>query len=477
MPSIKELISEYSSNPLFRDAEATEILINSGPYRRPTRVNDNAFINFDKVLTAKDIGSNSSLSTHRMLLNIYEADLYFLPRDPKKLDRTAEKQFYNAGNLLAGEKVRPILENKAFSFLNSDISTQGPWNGDMMLTYFNEYLQREQADAKLGFDASPLNRAILNADHPDQAAKHYLIQMAPDFLSESSAMARYSLGGYGQVQSALFNILIDEYGASVHEQKHSSLFEKAMASVDLEPDIHRYWQFYQASSLALTNYFHYVTKNKTEFFRYVGALFFTESSLINVAGNQSKLFKEIFGTHVDTLYFDEHHHIDRHHGDMVLKKLIMPLLNEYGDQVVPDILQGFEEFRYLQQLADEDLQAQIEWAGHINEAIEHGKNLYAQIEDGSVVVPLETFLEANDERSTTHTHPDDRLLVIESGEMDFWPMYGEEYHFRPGDILFVPKHRLHGSVVTSPECVYHQPLVDGMMRRYGETDNQEAECK
>ena len=465
MTSSKEIIREYSSNPLFQDAEAPEILITSGPYRRPTRVNDNSFINYDRPLDAAKISSNSSLSTHRMLLNIYESDLHFLPRDPEKFDRTAMAQFYSHDNILAGERARPILEKKAFSFLDLDISMQGPWSGQMLLTYFAAYLREEESNAALSFDSSPLNRSILEASDAACAARHYLIQMAPDFLSESSAMARYSLGAYGPVQSSLFNILIDEYGASVHDQKHSTLFEKTMESVGLVPELHHYWQFYQAPSLALTNYFHYVTKNKTEYFRYVGALFFTESSLVNVTGNQSKLMREVFGPRVDTQYFDEHHHIDRHHGEMGLKKLIEPLLNEYGDQIVPDILKGFEEFRYLQDLADKDLQVQIEWAGHLDEAIDYGKNLYAQIEDGSLEVPLETFIEANGERSTTHTHPDDRLLVIETGEMDFWPIYGDRYHFGPGDILFVPKHRLHGSVVTSAECVYHQPLADGMARR------------
>lgn len=457
-----DLIKDYCANPLFHDAEASEILIESGPYRRPCRVNDNNYINFDKPLSSKMIGSNSSLSTHRMLLNIYETDLHFLPRAPKKLDRESMDLFYSSKNILAGERVRPILENKAFSFLERDISVQGKWTSEMLMSYFFEYLEKEVKKGK-DLTPSPLEKSILESNEPSRSAKHYLIQMAPDFLSESSAMARYALGAYGPAQSSLFNILIDEYGASVHNQKHSTLFEKTMESVGLTPEIHKYWQFYQASSLALTNYFHYVTKNKSMYFRYIGALFFTESSLVNITSGQSKLMKEIFGSSVDTKYFDEHHHIDQHHGEMALKRLVEPLLNEYGSEVAPEILRGFEEFRYLQDLADKDLKEQIEWAGHIDLAIEHGIDIYSQIKNGSINVPLETFIEANGERSTTHTHPDDRLLVIESGEMDFWPIYGSEYKFKSGDILFVPKHRLHGSVVTSEDCVYHQPLAEGIV--------------
>ena len=43
--------------------------------------------------------------------------------------------------------------------------------------------------------------------------------------------------------------------------------------------------------------------------------------------------------------------------------------------------------------------------------------------------------------------------------MNFWPLYGDPMDLGPGDILQIPKHRLHGSVVTSDECVYHQPIA------------------
>ena len=88
------------------------------------------------------------------------------------------------------------------------------------------------------------------------------------------------------------------------------------------------------------------------------------------------------------------------------------------------------------------------------------EKFYSQIKERNLDVALETFVEANGERSTTHTHPDHRLLVIESGTMDFWPLLGEPLTLKAGDILSVPKHRLHESVVTSEECVYHQPIAN-----------------
>ena len=43
-----------------------------------------------------------------------------------------------------------------------------------------------------------------------------------------------------------------------------------------------------------------------------------------------------------------------------------------------------------------------------------------------------------------------------------------KHEFLPGDMTFIPRHRLHGSVVLSGECVYHQPVITSELdRRFG----------
>jgi quercetin dioxygenase-like cupin family protein len=65
-------------------------------------------------------------------------------------------------------------------------------------------------------------------------------------------------------------------------------------------------------------------------------------------------------------------------------------------------------------------------------------------------------------------HDEDRLLIIESGQMDFWNCLGARHTYVPGDMAFIPKHRLHGSVVLSGECVYHQPVISAELdARFG----------
>lgn len=457
--SSRSIISEYAENALFSDALEDEIILTSSPFRRPTRNFDNRFINFDRPLGGAELASNSSLSTQRLLLNIYEADMMFLPERGTPDTLSEMRNFYGYENAARSERARPILEKKAFAFLDDEIEIVGPWTGDMVVQYFEKFIVEEKNAAARGVEADPLLHKILHARGPDRLARHYLIQMASDFLSEASAMARNITGNYGALQSSLFNILIDEYGAGVHARKHSTLFEDTLKSVELRTNIHAYWQFYHASSLALTNYFHYLTKNRQYFFRYLGALFFTESSLVNTTRRQSEMLRGVFGKRVDTTYFDEHHHIDQHHGDMALHRLVVPALERFGDGIAGEIMLGFEQFRMLQRLADEDLLVQFEWADDLGYYRDLAAELYAKIESGLIEAPLETFVEALGERSTTHTHPDDRLLVIERGAMDFWPIFGDPLYLEQGAVMYIPRHRLHGSVVRSAECVYHQPIA------------------
>ncbi|SDL22647.1 Cupin domain-containing protein [Franzmannia pantelleriensis] len=233
-----------------------------------------------------------------------------------------------------------------------------------------------------------------------------------------------------------------------------------MNSLGLASDPHVYWQFYQPSSLMLNNYFHFITRNKRFFFKYIGALFYTEASLANISKEQAILVKDVFGNGVDTQYFDEHYHIDEHHGEMVLFRIIQPLLEQYGNQIVNDILLGFEEFQLLQRLADEDILIQLEWADNLDTYRDKGDELFHKL---PADVDLDTFDEALGERSTTHTHPDHRLLYIERGEMDFWSLVGDPVKLKEKDVLLIPKHRLHGSVVRSSSCLYHQPIIESML--------------
>lgn len=456
--SAADAIAAFATLPLHDEARAEELHLAGNPFRRPTRAKDLPFLPLERPLPLARLASNSALALHRLLLNVYERDLLFLPNTDDVAAWDAFEAFYGATAQRSADQARPCLEHLAFATLLPEIEITGTWNANLVGAYFRDFLEAEHR-AAIPPEEDPVLAAILRAQDPRAAAHHYLIQMAPDFLSEASAMARLAPGAYGPLQSALFNVLIDEYGAAVHRAKHSTLFEATLASRGLDPRPHFYWQFYQPSALMLTNYFHFITRNKAHFFRYLGALFYTESSLINVTRRQSVLLRRIFGNEIDTRYFDEHHHIDRHHSEMVLTRLIEPAIAAYGERAITGILRGFEEFRLLQRLADQDLADQLIWAGTL---MRNDPKLTPHLDRWNASqgeARSETFVESQDERSTTHIHPDDRLLVLETGAMDFYPLAGVTLHLTAGDALFIPGGRLHGSIVRTPECTYHQPIL------------------
>jgi Iron-containing redox enzyme len=449
----------FAENPVFEDAHDHEVTIEDNPFRRPLRRHDIAAQDFTRRLDKGGLTSNLALSANRILLNIYESDLLFLPPANSECGWRDFARFYDPTSKVLGEIVRPVLEDHLFGFLEDEIQMSGPWSAQVLKDYLHSWHETCQSAP------NEISKSILSASNPREAARFLLIQLAGDYLTEASAMARNVLGNYGEGLSELFKVLIDEYGNGVHEAKHSTLFESTLRSAGLHSGIHAYWQFYLPTSILLVNYFHYVSKNHSRYFRYLGALYNTEVSLIYATKVQTELLRTALGTDVDLRYFSEHSHIDRFHGEMAFDRLISPALARYGSSIIPEILRGFEEWRLLQEIADADLVSQIRFFDSISSIRPKAEALYGRIRSGAVEADLETFVEDLGERSTTHIHDDDRLLVIERGEMDFWPRHGNPMHLGPGAVLFIPRTRLHGSVVTTPQCVYHQPIVPPALAR------------
>lgn len=450
---LRSAIAKYAAHPLFAMAESDEVYVRENPFRRPCRPQDIPHLDFSKPLARNQLLTNSSLAAHRLLTNIYESDLVFLPSP--KAPRAWEdfRSFYADDYKVLGERVRPALERHVFGFLGG-IELPDVRSGADLLGYLNAW------PAECEKTESSLLRAVGSARSPELAARTFLAQMAGDFLSEASAMARNVLGNYGPALSNLFRIFNDEYGKGNHSRKHSTLYEDTLKSVGMFDNVHAYWQFYLPSSLALINYFHYVSRDHSRFLRYVGALVCTEVALVSFCRRTSQVLRSTFGSSVDTRYFDVHECVDKYHSTVAINDIVAPLLDAYGDAVVPEILAGFEEFKVLQDIADRDLIDQIRWGDDIDGQRVRAELIMAKLRDAQIDYRQDTFLEPNGERSTTHVHEEDRLLVIERGTMHFWPTLAEPLELREGSMLFIPAGRLHGSVVRSTECLYHQPVVE-----------------
>ncbi len=444
-------VAAYAANPLF--ANGDEWVIEGNPYRRPVRPQDLADHDFATPLDKAAFCSGSALAAQRMLINIYESDAIFLPEGDLRPVEGDFHRFYNPETRLAGETIRPILERHVFAFFDREIDTSGIWSADDMTALFDWRLKA------VAESDSAVKQAVLAAANPEEAATSFLIQPASDFLTEASAMARNVLGSFGPVQSELFKVLIDEYGYGVHQTKHSTLYRETLGSRGLSPDVHAYWQFYLASSLALTNYFHYVSKNHEMFFRYLGALYYTEASLVYATRHQSEMLHAVWGDDVDTRYFDEHSHIDKHHGRMVIEQIITPLIEQCGDSIIPDVVRGFEEIRLLQDMADADLIEQIAWSDQRHAAKDEAVARAGATPAGPAAHQPLVFHEDEGELSTTHVHEHDELFAIEDGAIELVSGFEQTLRLEAGDAVVIPRHRLHGSLVVSPHCTYRVTAI------------------
>lgn len=444
--ALREAVVQYATNPVYLDNEDWEN--HDNPYRRQLRPQVLPHLDFDDVPGRENILNYTSLATQRLLTSIYEADLVFFPKSGLKGKEEDFRAFYSPGNRALGERIRPALERYAFGFLDDEVETSGKWTAETLDSYLDGL---DMGDAE---EQSPVEAAITGSTDPERAARMWLAQFAPDFLSEASPMMRNVLGYYGKPQSEWFKVVIDEYGYGVHETKHSTLFERTLESVGLKSDLHRYWQYYLNSSLLLNNYFHYLGKNHELFFRYVGALFYTESSLVDFCRRADRLLHGVFGDEVDTTYFTEHVHIDQHHGRMAREKIIKPLVEAHGEGVIPEIVRGIEEYRVLLDVADGDFSAQIAWMDDQPELKKLHDPVFEGLKQGKVDAPVAHLVEPRGELSNTHCHDGDELCHIVSGTMRFESGLGSSLTLQAGEGVVIKRNRLHGANIESDECVY-----------------------
>ena len=137
---------------------------------------------------------------------MHEAEFLMLPTE-EPLDKDRFDQFHHPAKLAAAGVGIPFLERYLFSHLEDEIVSSENWTFERLEQYFEDYIEQCASITSL-----PSSEAILTSKIPTNAARDWLIQLAPDFLIESSPMARYASGNFGRLSSNLFKIIIDELG-------------------------------------------------------------------------------------------------------------------------------------------------------------------------------------------------------------------------------------------------------------------------
>jgi len=440
----------FSENELFQDPES--FISQDNPYQRALRPQILKYINFSVVIEKGDILSYKSLAANRLLLTIYEQDFVLLPGCGLKTLFDNFNLFYSSELRGLGALIRPKLEACIFDFLKNEIKESDITNSNLE-DVLNIVIKSAQNNTP-----NPVMEAILSLsslEDKKNAAKLFLIQLASDFLVESSAMVKNLPGSFGgEIGSELFKVVIDEYGYGVYSKKHSTLFQNTLNSVQLCSGVHDYWQFYLTSSLLLNNYFNWICTDHSKIFRYLGALFFAETSFIKSCQDWAETLNEIFGDEIDVSYFKEHVHIDFYHSRM-LKKMVESAVTKHSVEVIPEIIRGIKEAEQISKIADDDLIRQIQWINSTSTYKEYGKEIYKKIYNNTTnTLKYQEFVEKRDVLSVTHVHDKDELCYIVKGEMKFVTGPDTSEVLKQGEAIVILHNRLHGAIITSEECVY-----------------------
>ena len=195
-----------------------------------------------------------------------------------------------------------------------------------------------------GLQREPENAFTTFLRQTPKRAHHYrdfLLQSAADLLAEASASALGVVGDFGPPQSALFRILIDEFGYGVHDRKHSVLYQAVMRGFGLCDQYDNYFPLFDTVALELHNTIHYLFQNPRNFFLQIGFLLYAETAYQRSTQDHFRYLRQ-FHPDIDARYFGEHAHIDLHHSTMIIDQVIAPMVDAYGSEVGIEIIAGAE---------------------------------------------------------------------------------------------------------------------------------------
>lgn len=311
----------------------------AGDIERPaTDARDMVPAAFDAWIDPLPEDADPALTTHikhQALLRCYQARYVVLPETAppggllahldRHYDEARLQALYRQKGALEAELIAPLLAKARAAVGDGDV-----------LAYIDRLLPELRAVRSDRF-----LDALADNDHRLDHYRNFLLQSSADLLAEASASALGVIGEYGAPQSALFRILIDEFGYGAHDRKHAVLYRSTMRSFDLNDTYNGYSRLFDTNTLTLHNAIHALFQNPRNFFGQIGFLLFAET-----AYQRSTLFHARylgrFHPDADARYFAEHAHIDLHHTRMVVEEVVTPFVGRFGPEVGPEIIAGAE---------------------------------------------------------------------------------------------------------------------------------------
>ncbi|MBD3003660.1 peptide synthetase [Streptomyces sp. 5-10] len=443
------IVRRYAANSPFRSATAEELVNEDNPFRRPVRPHDLGFLDYGKVLPADQVLRLSSLLGHRMLRTVYDADLLFIPGGEGHPSQADAAAFRSPENRILGRQAAGVLENHLFDWLTGARTPLGGGGLAALTGRVQAVLEERRSRPGRALEVARACR------HRTEAATFALVQLTAILPSVTSAVGRNLLGDYDTAHPTLRGLLLEDFRTRVGQ---APLHRELLAEAGLSAEPNAYWQFFLSSSLASANHLHRVAHDHARLAEFLGAWVHRRLDEAVTSAGYADLVREAFGTEHTACFTDA----PRMTGEGVAaltEALVAPLVDRFGEEAVASFHNGFEDARLLTAVADEDLAVQLDWADRLDEYKVKAEKLDALIRERGIEVDLETFVESHEETSTTHVHDDHRLVVVEVGQMHFWNNVGQLIPMNEGDKLLIPAERLHGSMVRSGTCTYHQPVI------------------
>ena len=169
-------------------------------------------------------------------------------------------------------------------------------------------------------------------------------------LAEASQLSRAVGGAASPVQSMMFRILMEEYGAGRLEKKHSSYFARMLEAQGLSTKPEAYFLRVPWEVLSSINHAFYLAENKRFYLQFCGAFTYTElSTPVSFAGYARAAARLGFSDgRAD--YWALHVREDARHGPWMLEQVALPLLRQFPERR-RDVLFGYAQQRSVEAIA------------------------------------------------------------------------------------------------------------------------------
>lgn len=442
LEAYRDLVKQFAAHEAFRSAEVEELELDEDFYRRPLRPEDLDYIKFKRAVTPDRISLLPSLAGQRMLLCINELDVARLPKDGGDKSFEEFHRFYGGDGRVLAARVRPFLENYVFAHLAEPFEAA---DIDSYVAQLGDHLRSEATEW------NDLFELLQYRDYLEEGLRFILIQRWSLLPAKRAALAKATAAGF-------FDILPGEIRPRLTvEGFDDALIRKLANKVGVNKREHSYWQFYLSTSLAGGNLLHAFAARPDRALTLYGAAFAAEAEFIAfgcIVGQGLGRLGLISGNEFGLSLPATIESITQR-----FRAVLTEVEKLYGARGVAEVAQGFVAARRLAACSWDDLLDQMRWISAVEQYRDIAKSISERIEAERPDIDRETFVEPREMCSTTHVHNDHRLVVIESGDMVFWANLGMTLRMKPGEMVFVPKGRLHGSSIESDECTYHQPII------------------